>query len=314
MFGFGKPSKLWCIEDKIIFPSILIGNALLSIKEHPKIEAMLNNIARFLMQHREQGSVWKHYVQGHPLYKVSPCDIDDTVCASAFLSAMQVSLPPNKNAILSNVEPNGLLYTWFTLRANLNFNATYLRLVLKELAMPIASFKFWNTYSCSRKDVDAVVNANALYYLGDSFNTQPIIDFLISIIQQRQEADCDKWYRNVFTVYYFMSRNYKKGIDKLEAIRQPIINRILKSINPDGCIGNSILDTCLALCTLYNFNSYNEVLASSIQYIIQNQASNGSWVRRRFYYSDAAQSVGWGSEELTTSLCLEALNRYNKIL
>lgn len=157
-----------------------------------------------------------------------------------------------------------------------------------------------------------MVNANALYYLGANAETEPVINYLIDIIKENKETDCDKWYRNVFTVYYFISRNYYKGVKQLEEIRAIIVRRILVRIGANGCIGENVVDTALCLSTLFNLGYSGQDLAGSINYIIRNQSSSGGWAATRVYYAYKNKSVGWGAEELSTSLCLEALSRYQQ--
>jgi hypothetical protein len=163
---------------------------------------------------------------------------------------------------------------------------------------------------CTRNDVDAAVDANVLYYLGETDNTQSVINYLLQIISDEKEYDCDKWYRNVFTIYYFISRNFYKGITKLEPVRNPIISRIIAKLKPGGCIGDSVLDSALAVCTLLNFKYKGPELENAINFLLHEQNETGDWERRCYYYDGPKKITGWGSEELTTSICLEALKRY----
>ena len=168
---------------------------------------------------------------------------------------------------------------------------------------------FWR-HEAGRYDIDAVVNANVLYYLGDIEETQPVIEYLLRIIAENREADCDTWYRNPFSVYYFFSRNYYAGISRLEPMRQPVIDRILAQSKPDGRIGETPLDTALAACTLLNFNYTGHALDKAIGFLISSQRETGEWERRILYYGGPKKLSGYGSEELTTGFCVEALSKF----
>ena len=308
------PMKRWCIPDTAVFPSILIANSLLFLSDYPEVEEILKKTAQFLEYQMQRGGVWHHFTNRHPLRKIAPLDVDDTVCASSFFRERKMNIPAPTNIplLLANTNKHGLFYSWIILRPRPNRNLTYWRLVLPELLRPVQSFLFWRKMECERSDVDAVVNANVLYYLGDTEQTQPVIHYLLKIIAENKEEDCDKWYRNIFSVYYFLSRNYYKDIHKLEPARQPVIERILSRAKPDGRIGENVLDTALAVCALLNWKHKAPEMEKAVRFILNAQANSGEWERWLLYYGGPKLLQGWGSEEMTTGYCLEALARYYK--
>lgn len=302
----------WNYPDSSIFPSALIGNSLLFLKEKPFVKEILDKTVAFLHYQMGRGGTWHHFTRQHPLFAICPFDVDDTACVSAFLKEYDsdILLGSNIPLILNNRNSQGLFYTWFTSRLRWNTNKTYWKLVLREVRHPLKTFFFWRKMECSRYDVDAVVNVNVLYYLGECASTQPVLQYLIEIINTHKEADCDKWYRNPFTVYYFISRTYNKGITTLEPVRKPILERVLAKTQANGSFGETVLDTALAVCTLLNFNYEGPQLKKATDFIRQSQHKNGSWQRWRLYYGGPKKLTGYGSEELTTAFCLEALARY----
>lgn len=302
----------WSYPDSNIFASALIGSCLLYLKDFPKAEEILNKMAVFLRYQMGRGGTWNHYTNQHSLRSLCPQDVDDTACVSFFLEKRNITFPKahNSSLLLANRKGDGTFYTWFTLRPQLNLNKTYWRLALKECLHPLKSFFFWRRMECGRFDVDVVVNANVLYYLGDTEGTQPVIKLLLDTIADHKENSCDKWYRNSFSVYYFISRNYYAGISKLEPVKKPITERILSKVNNDGSIGESIADTAFAVCSLLNLNFKGNELAKAVHFILRSQKETGEWARRRIYYGGPKKITGFGSEELTTAFCLEALERY----
>jgi len=82
---------------------------------------------------------------------------------------------------------------------------------------------------------------------------------------------------------------------------------------PSGIIGDNVLDTSLAICTMLNFNYLGPELEPAIGFLLNEQKKNGSWAKRGFYYDGPKKLVSWGSEELTTSFCLEAIWRYRAL-
>ena len=308
------PMNGWVLPISIIFPTALICQSLQFIKnrEDDLVESTLKKAESFLWYQAGRGATWNHFTRLHPLYGVCPQDLDDTVCVSLFLKSRMDGFQDsaNRKLIFDNRNSKGLFYTWFTSRWKFNSNLLYWRISLAELKHPIKSFFFWRQTEASRYDIDAVVNANALLYLGNIPETQPIINYLIRIIAEEREGDCDTWYRNQYSVYYFFTRPYYAGISQLEPIRQPIIDRIRSKIDSSGMIGQSHLDTALAACALMNLRYKGSELDAAVEYLISMQKPSGEWERRLVYYGGPKKLAGYGSEELVTGFCLEVLSRY----
>ena len=191
-----------------------------------------------------------------------------------------------------------------------NTNLKYYLLCLRELLHPIKSYFFWQKMECARDDIDAIVNANLLYYLGERQETEALVDFIIDLILNCKELEHDKWYRNRFTIYYLISRNIYAGISKLKSVRTLIAERSIEFIGNDGSVGNNVLNTALVVCTLHNLKYWHHSLCDSVNFIKKKQEINGNWEKGVFYYGGPKKLMGWGSESLTTALCLEALSRF----
>lgn len=201
------PMQGWCVPDSAVFPTALIATSLLALAGRPEVETMLNRTIPFLQYQMLWGGVWHHFTHLHPLRTASPADADDTVYVSSLLRARNAHYPYAQNVpvLLANRNRAGLFYTWFILRLRWQSNWRYWRVALREIKRPLKTLGFWPSGEAARGDVDAVVNANVLYYLGEQEATQPIIDHLLRVIAEGREADCDKWYRDSFVVYYFLS-------------------------------------------------------------------------------------------------------------
>ena len=306
------PMQGWTLPMDMIFPTALICQSLIHIKEDEKVETMLKKSTDFLQYQIGRGATWNHFAYSESIRRVCPQDIDDTACVSHFLIERNTGFKKeaNKKLILDNKNSQGLLYTWFTFRWRFNANKTYWRLAATELKSPIRSYFFWNE-EARRSDIDTVVNANVLHYLGDIPEMQPVIDHIIDTINKNQEHDCDKWYRNLFSVYYFFTRCYFAGIKKLLPIVEPIKERIIQQAKENGQIGNTPLDTALAACSLINLGYTGPVLTNAIHYLTTTQEQHGGWPRQLLYYGGRKKLSGYGSEELVTGFCVEALARYN---
>jgi len=306
------PMQGWTRPDSTVFPTVLIASSLLHLANTPEADAIITQACHFLRYQMNHGGVWNHFTEFHRYRRLCPLDVDDTACISALFRARGIDCPTPSNVplLLANRNDEGLFFSWFLLRLRWVRNRTFWRITLPELLRPVQSLLFWYGVEAHRDDIDGVVNANALYYLGDIPETRPVIAFLLRIIAENREADCDLWYRDPFFVYYFFTRCYHAGVHALEPLRQPIVDRILARARPDGRLGDTVADTAWAVCSLLNLRSYPPQLETAVAYLLQTQEAPGHWPRWLLYYGGPKLLLGWGSEEMTTGFCLEALARY----
>jgi hypothetical protein len=300
------------IPDTCIFPTALIGESLLALPPCPAIEDMLDRACRFLIAQSHRPGLWSHYPEGHGMRTLCGPDADDTSCVSALLRARDLTAPLGRNVqlLLANRSPQGLFHTWFVTRLCWSFDLEYWRAVLAEWRHPRCTLRFWWGMAGPRNGVDGVVNANVLYYLGDCPQTQPVIDYLLRIIATREETRCDLWYHEANVVYYFFARNFARGISRLEPARQPMIERLRASAKPDGRLGETVLETAMGACALLRLGVPASELTATIHFLLQSWLPDGGWLRGRLYYGGSSNATAWGSEELTTGFCLEALARF----
>jgi hypothetical protein len=309
-----RNSKGWVEkDDHSVYPSAITGLSLLYLQKYPDAELILKGISGFLTQNMCRFGVWNNFTRQHPWYPFSPFDVDNTSCASVFLTARGISYPDNKTSLLSLKNREGLFFTWFTFRWSWNTNPVYWYYVIKEMKNPVKSYMIRKYFECDRDDVDAIVNNNLLLYFGVVKETQPIIDNLVRVILEGKELECDKWYLDPISIYYFISKNLEKGIPQLEPVKIPIKERILAGLTPEGSYGGNSLETAFAICALLSMGFYREIPKASIQYLLEKQKTTGAWERRLFMYGGPKRIMGWGSEELTTSICLEAISRYKDL-
>lgn len=306
------PMLNWCLADSTVFTTTVIASCLLPLSKNSAVEPMLSRATDYLYYQMHGSGVWSFFSNHHPLRKIIPYDVDSLAFASSFMQERGVQRPEvsNKPLLLANRTRRGLFYTWLILHPKLHTNKAHWRLALREFRRPFTSFLFWRAYESSRGDVDLGVNASVLYYLGNIPEAVPVVNELIRVINEGREGDCDKWYRNPFTIYYLISRAYNRGVKDLQPVAAPIIDRIIATALPDGQLGKSILDTAIGATVLINLGLKSREVHQAIHFLIKKQGSYGEWPRWLFYYGGPKLRQGWGSEELTTALCLEAIARY----
>lgn len=299
-------------DQHSVFPSILTGLCLLPAKGLHLTDGILCRLADFVVANRYSHGFWQHFTSQHLLYQVNPCDMDDTSMASLFLKEMKVKTSVNLHAILCNKTRDGLFYTWFALRQEFNLSPSYWIYVLRELKERSKMKDFWKKKECDPYDVDAVVNANVLTYVGLSKKTMPVVEWINRILSDETETTCDKWYRSLSTVHYFFSRIYRSNDVRLEQTRKLIRERVSGRFSPSGSVENHPMDTALAVSTLLNIDCAEDIPQAAIGYLTGSQRPDGSWPRKIVYYGGPKKVVGWGSEEMTTAFCIEAICRYSK--
>lgn len=236
-------------------------------------------------------------MRGHAQFRYVPPDLDDTSVASIALSVGTDTLVRNRALILANRASNGLFFSWISLRRRWVPNAAYWWISLTHLLRDAKkSIAFYHIAPSERHDIDAVVNSNVLMYLGRSPETEPVVDFLVDLLREKKEIRSDKWYDSPFVLYYFFSRALRRA----EADAGPLLLARLRSQKPA-----SPLETALAICARLDWGKLPGV--AEVEALLDAQLDTGGWPLEPFYKGERTR---WGSEELSTGFCLEALSRW----
>ncbi|MDQ4087427.1 MAG: hypothetical protein M3177_05395, partial [Pseudomonadota bacterium] len=196
-----------CSDDASVFPTALIAHCL---SFAPAADALRERALDFLAAQMDRHGLWRHWTHGHPQYAQLPPDLDDTSCASAVLAQGGRAFPDNRRLLLANRDRSGLFFTWFVPRPRVTA-AAHMRVTLPQLLHAPTLWLFFARTSAAPYDVDAVVNANALSYLGRRRETEPAAALLLEVLRARREGQCDKWYENPFAIWYFFARALGDG-------------------------------------------------------------------------------------------------------
>jgi hypothetical protein len=266
---------------------------------------MLSRAVEFLRREQIGAGVWRYWSKSSPTHAFIPPDVDDTDCISYLLDRFG-GAPENKRLLLLNRDRRGLFYTWLIPRAVLTADARYWWMMMRDLNVARV-FAFWRRTQARRDDIDAVVNANVLLYLGRRPETEAVINYLQQIVRDEREDTCDKWYRDQYAFYYAVSRTYAQGISGLEEVREAARVRLAARACADGRIGEHELHTALAVCALANFRVASPVLDRAAAYLLRTQQDDGGWPTGPFYFGGPKRDVAWGSRALTTGFSVEAL-------
>ena len=294
--------------DSVPFPTALIASSL-AFCDSPLAARMIAQACVMLRSEMERFGVWRFWPPPRPECVALVPDLDDTAVISSVLCRNGVKIPDNRGIFMANRNRAGLFYTWIMPRPVLSFCPGYWWVATEDWRKPYGEIGLWKT-GASPNDLDGIVNSNILAYLGAGPATKPICDYLIGIFKNRQEESCDRWYQNRFIFYYSVARNYREGISALGVIREEMIGRIVSSSAADGMIGSGVMDTAQAACALLSLDSDVPELDAAIGYLVRTQGPGGEWPYAAYFYGAEKRVMAWGSEELTTGFCLQALCRY----
>lgn len=297
--------------DPSLFPTVFIARALAACGDRDGAPAMLARALAYLRTHMEAPGVWRHWTDEHPQFAALPVDLDDTACISSVLSRNGVAVPGNASLLLANRDEHGLFRTWLIPRWPAPRHAGYWRVAARRWRMPLHARGFWRT-SAEPGDVDMVVNAHVLHHLGDGPHAEPVVARLIDVVRRGEEDRCDKWYRSAFLFHASLARCIRVGVTGLRVVREEACSRIVDGVRQDGSVGDGSADAAFAVMALADWDAASDERAQMCAHLGAVQATDGSWPAEPVYYGGPRHHPAvpaWGSRELTTGLCLEALVR-----
>jgi hypothetical protein len=273
------------VRDPVVFPAALAARALsiTSSADHIRSRAL-----DFLSREMEPDGLWRYPSSEHPGHDHIPLDVDDTSIASAALAAAGRSFPDNRALLLANRERSGLFRTW----------------IVRWWPHPRKTYRFFRHTTADVRDVDAVINANVVIYIGICEETRPAIAHMLAVLRANGEMMSTKWYESRFTVWYFFSHALREIAPEAGEM---IVPRI------EAATPRNALELALAASALLLWNRVPDV-----QPLIDAQLPSGAWPRAGFYHAGLKRispnefqptPPWWGSEALTTVLAVEALSR-----
>jgi hypothetical protein len=258
--------------DSSVFVTTFVLYSIARI-DCPRRTTMTKKAISFLTEEMRGPGLFQYYTSKNT--NSIGFDLDDTACASVALQQTHPLVAGGRNVeyFLESRNEGGLFHTWVGDTAPEN-------------------------------DIDSVVNANVVFYLGDRDETRSACRYLIDTIESGGESDSYHYYLNDMTLYYAVSRAYAHGASSLFGAKEAIMEKVLLRSEDDGSFGDELATAC-AVCSLVNFG-YTDVtrLREAARYLEGQQSANGSWRRVAMFCQPGRY---YGSEELTTALCLEAL-------
>lgn len=268
-------------EDSSIFTTAVLAYSL-SFCRRQEVDKMREAALDFLLREMHAPGFWRYWTRDSP--NRIPIDLDDTACASLALHINGRAFPPNRGPILKNRDESGRFLTWLIDE----------RLNSLEKDLPVSE----------RGNIDPVVNANLIAYLGYQDEIQPALEYAMDWTKSDDHRGHWGYYVDTLAMYYAVSRGCYRGVGQFcnarDRLKQAISSRFRARRDWNT------LSTAFAICTLLNFSESSEDLQVLARELVAEQRSDGSWPATAMYVGPTRFH---GSSELTTGLCLEALER-----
>jgi hypothetical protein len=272
------------VRDPVIFLAALAARALSIASSAARVRSRALD---FLLREMEPDGLWRYPSSEHPGHDWIPLDVDDTSIASAALAAAGRPFPNNHALLLANRNRRGLFKTW----------------IVRWWPHPHKTYRFFRDSTAEVGDVDAVINANVVIYLGMCEETRPAVAHMLAVLRVNGEMMSTKWYESRFTVWYFFSHALREIAPSAGEMIVPQV---------EAATPRNALELALAASTLLLWNR-----APDVQPLIDAQLPSGGWPRAGFYHAGLRRispnefqptPPWWGSEALTTVLAVEALS------
>ncbi len=300
-----------CYDDPTVFVTATILYSLF-FAGLDRNDTMVRKGLDWLVLEREQPGVWRYCPLSQTGPSRIPPDTDDTSLIGFVLEMYGVDPCVDRKLLLANRERNGLFNCWLLLRGRRYYNPVWwmraMRHPLKFL--PIAYRSFWRSTECIPNDIGAGMNANVLLYLGEGRETKPVVEYLLEVVNLGREEICDPYYVRPSIIHYLLSRAFFHRGGGLAAAREPVVARVAQGWS-EGF--DDPLGTAAWISTLCNFGCLHALLPEAVTHLIGTQVCDGSWPRSPIYVAGPRRAIHFGSEELTTALCVEALCRYRQV-
>jgi hypothetical protein len=234
----------------------------------------------FLTREMLAPGAWSYWTADNSK-RIGP-DIDDTALASFALRLHHphIRLGSNIRLILGNQDTTGLFKTWFRPDEEPN-------------------------------DIDPIVNANVLLYLGDRPEVKRAVAYLNELVYANR-GEFSWYYLHDEAFYYAVARAFARGVADLGASRMIAQRRLRERQRSDGSYGD-FLATAYAICALLDYGDPDkDMIGRGAEYLMAGQRPDGSWPLIAACAGPeppGRHTVWWGSAELTTTLAVEALGR-----
>jgi hypothetical protein len=297
------------VHDPSVFATALVADCL-TCSTDPRARAIVAAALGFLWDEMDPPGAWRFWTREHDGHRTMPVDLDDTACATDLLRRHGYPVPENDSLFLANRRRDGMFYTWVVLRRPSRGAWRHRQTFTLPAARPSRRAIFFQD-NPRRGDVDSVVNANVLRVLGPRPATLAAMRELARITREGREASSDKWYRRPAAFHHALSKCAPAFAGQAaDDLRDLAVRRVVDLLRHELAAPGDPLQVALLVCALCNWDHADPVLTPAIAFLQDRQQPDGSWPAVPMYFDGGPhEAVKWGSAELTTGFCVEAIVR-----
>lgn len=273
----GERSMTGCRQERSLFPTALIVEALLETASHapnehglkPAIERGLDYLADRREPHHP---IWRYWAREDPMHEAVGPDLDDTAVISSILRRAGRPVPENRELLPSEVVGSGAFRTWFGIDDS----------------------------------PDCIVNLNVLEYLarlGDG--SERACSWIREVVQQGTWGSCSPFYEDPWSFPFAFARAWGHGLACLAPAADALKTQLLGSQPPAEALGEA-----LALAAWSGLGECGEPVPELRAALLSRQRADGSWPEGPFFRGPGPSY--FGSPELTTAIAVQALDRHRR--
>jgi hypothetical protein len=291
--------------------------------ERAGVEDIARKALAFLRGEMEFGGVWRYWSSRQHKHDRLPPDLDDTSCISYCMRIMRCRVPSNRWAFRYARDGSGRFLTWLLPRWPGPFSPWFwfarsvgvfqARQRARRIGLDGVDDPRFVKVPIVTDDVDAVVNANVVLYLGESKETASAIRYIIDTVQNRMATLFSIYYEEPLALYYMVGRAHRHASPRLAVLKPAITAAVMERLR-GGALFDNPLCAAMAASVLLTYNADPKTVGKAAEYVMSTQRSDGGWNAYPFYGSQTRGGAVWGSEELTTAFCIEALARHRAVM
>lgn len=290
--------------DSSPFATAMALRSLAAVPEAHDTELVRRQLD-FLEKEDTGGGLWGFWSSHSVQYGGLPPDVDDTASVLDVLRRFGRRVEALRGPLLGNRDRRGRFFTFVLPRWGHLVRPRALGRLWRERRFRSHRDPLYTATPASRDDVDSVVNAHALLWLGDGPQTRRALDWLIDLVARDRERGADKWYPLESSLYLALALLWESGVERLAPARRAILGRLPRGRERAGPVLGPILDLSSRLA----FGEPPADLTGELRGLLALRDADGLWPRAILYCNGPERDVGWGSSELSTALALEALAR-----
>jgi hypothetical protein len=219
-----------------------------------------------------------------------------------------IPISRNRPILCANRNGSGLFYTWILRRPRHLCSLQCWWAILRG-QIGVAQTAFFSTGQARPDDVDAVVNANAIRLLWkDSSLVSPSVNWVRKVLETGEAGKADRYYQSSHALCYAIARGARAGIPSFREMGDLVTRSVLSDVDD-----LTAQKSALSLLALSVWQPEHSLLAPMADFLVSRQQEDGSWSGEAYYYGGWKRVLQWGSPELTTAFCIEALARYAEL-